>query len=106
MFNSQAVLFSLQILYHPNRNNQVISVEGAEVVSHTENGAGAALQGASVDHAEDTGEALVRRGGFFDLQRTELAVAFKEYVDFLGVAVAVKIEEGLTTCVLVAFHNL
>ena len=92
--------------YHPYRHDQVVAVEGAEVVSHAENGAGAALQGASVDHAEDAGEALVRRGGFFDLQRTELAVAFKEYVDLLGVAVTVEVEKRLSSGVLVAFHNL
>ena len=93
-------------LYHPNWHDQVFAVESAEVVSHTENGAGAALQGASVDHAEDTGEALVRRGCLFDLQRTELAVAFKENVDLLGVAVAVEVEERLASGVLVAFHDL
>ena len=32
-------------LYHPNRHDQVITVEGAEVVGHAEDGAGAALTG-------------------------------------------------------------
>ena len=92
--------------YHPYRHDQVVAVEGAEVVSHAENGAGTALQGGFVDHAENAGEAFIGRGSLFDLQRAELSVAFKEYVDFLGVAVAVKIEEGLMACVLVAFYDL
>ena len=32
-------------LYHPNRDNEVISVEGREAVAHTEHGRGAEHQG-------------------------------------------------------------
>ena len=93
-------------LYHPNWHDQVFAVEGAEVVCHAKDGAGAALQGGSVDHAENASEAFIRRGGLFDLQRTELAVAFKYHVDLFGVAVTVEIEKRLASGVLVTFHDL
>ena len=93
-------------LYHPNRHDQVIAVEGVEAVGHAEDGAGAALQGGFVDHAEDAGEAFIGRGGLFDLQRAKLSVAFKNHVDLLGVAVAVKVQLWLQSRVLVALHDL
>ena len=93
-------------LYHPNRHDQIVSVKGAEMIRHTEDRAGAELKRALVDHPENTGQALVGRGGFLDLQRTELAIAFEDHVDLLGVAVAVEIEIWFQPNVLIALHDL
>ena len=92
-------------LYHPNRHNQIIAVEGAEFVGHAENGAGAELKWRLVDHLKDAGEAFVRRGGLFDLQRAELSVALENHVDLLGVAVSVEVEIRLQAGVLIALHD-
>ena len=93
-------------LNHPNRDNQIIAVEGAEFVCHAKDGAGAELEGGFVDHVEDAGQALVRRGSLFDFQRTELAVALEDDVDLLSVTVAIEVEIRLQARILIALHNL
>ena len=95
-----------QDLYHPNWDDQIIAVEGAEFVGHAEDGAGAELERGFVDHLEDAGQAFVRRGGLFDLQRAEFSVALEDDVDLFGVAVAVEVEIRLQARILIALHNL
>ena len=59
------------------------------MIRHAEDRTGAELEWGLIDHVEDAGEPFVRRSSFLDLQRTEPAVAFKDRVDLLGIAVAV-----------------
>lgn len=100
------LLWTLSGLYHPNRHDQIIPVEGAEMIRHAEDRTGAELEGRLVDHTENTGQAFARRGGFLDLQWEELPIPFKSHVDLLGVPVTVEIEIRLQSRVLVALHNL
>lgn len=101
-------IFSCNLLqsYHPNRDDQVITIEDAEFVRHADDGAGAELQGAFVDHIEDAGQAFVRRDVLFNLQRTELAITLQDHVDLLGIPVALEVEIGLQACILIALHGL
>ena len=90
-------------LNHPYRHNQIIAVESAEFVCYAEDGAGAKLKGELVNHVKDTSQAFIRRGSFFDLQWTELAITLKDDINLLGIAVAVKVKIRLQPCVLIAF---
>lgn len=76
------------------------------MVGHAKDGTGADLKGRLVDHVKDAGQALVRQGGLFDLQRAELTVALKNDVDLLGVPIPVEIEIRFKTRVLIALHDL
>ena len=64
--------------YHPNWHNQILPVESAGFVRHVLDRAGAALERGFVNHAEYSGYAFIRRGGFLDLQRAELPVALQD----------------------------
>ena len=83
--------YLLSLLYHPDWHDQVIAIEGAEMICHAEDSAGAELKGRLVDHAKDSGQALVRQGGLLDLQGAELPVALQDDVDLLGVPITVEI---------------
>ena len=84
----------------------MIAVKSAEFIGHAENCAGAELERGFVDHVEDAGQTFVRCGGFFDLKRTEFAVALEDDVDLLGVAVAVEVEIRLQSRILITLHDL
>ena len=45
-----------------------MAVEGAELLCHAENGAGAEFEWRFVDNAEDAGQAFIRRGGLIHLE--------------------------------------
>lgn len=93
-------------LNHPNRDNQIIAVEGAEFIRHAKDGACAELEWGFIDHIEYSGYAFIRRGGFLDLQRAELAIALQNDIDLLGIAVAIEVEIRLQPCVLITLHDL
>ena len=61
-------------LYHPNRHNQIISIERTQFIRHAEHRASAKLERGLVNHAEGAHEEFVRRDGLLDLQRAEFAI--------------------------------
>jgi len=93
-------------LYHPDRDNQIIAVESAELIGHAKDGADAQLEGGFVDHGKGTDEAFVWCSGFLDLQWAKLTIAPEDDVDLPGVTVAVEVEIRLQPRILIAFHNL
>ena len=84
-------------LYHPNRDDEVISVEGREAVAHTEHGRGAEHQGRFIDKTEGLCNSLIGVCCFLDLQRTQLAVTFDNNVNLSCITITIIIEVRLFT---------
>ena len=84
----------------------MIPIKCAELFCHTENSARADLQGCAVNDAKGSEDALIGCCGFLDLKGTELAVAFHDNVDLLGVLITIEIEIRLKSRILIALHNL
>lgn len=91
--------------YHPDRHNQIVSIKRSELLRHAEDSAGAELEGTPIHHAKNTGQTLIGRSGLFDLQWTELPIAFQNDVDLFSISVAVEVEIRFLSRILIAFHN-